>query len=74
MLNVGVSVPDDIRRNVATLIGDPRFTEDDEALLAEYASKVYRARTSRVCAWSSESRRSRRPATSELSPVVRREP
>jgi predicted aldo/keto reductase-like oxidoreductase len=41
MLNIGVSVPEDIERNVATLRGDPRFTEDDQALLAEYASKVY---------------------------------
>ena len=41
MLNIGVSVPDDIERNVATLAGDPRFTEGDQALLADYASKVY---------------------------------
>jgi aryl-alcohol dehydrogenase-like predicted oxidoreductase len=41
MLNIGMSVPDDIERNVATLARDPRFTEEDEALLAEYASKVY---------------------------------
>ena len=41
MLNIGVSVPEDIELNVATLRGDPAFTEEDEALLAEYASKVY---------------------------------
>jgi predicted aldo/keto reductase-like oxidoreductase len=41
MLNIGMSVPDDIERNVATLLGDPRFTDEDQALLAEYASKVY---------------------------------
>ena len=41
MLNIGMSVPDDIERNVATLTGDRRFTEEDQALLAEFASKVY---------------------------------
>jgi predicted aldo/keto reductase-like oxidoreductase len=41
MLNVGVSVPEDVERNVATLQADPRFTDEDQALLAEYASKVY---------------------------------
>jgi aryl-alcohol dehydrogenase-like predicted oxidoreductase len=41
MLNIGMSVPDDIERNAATLRSDLQFTEEDQTLLAEYASKVY---------------------------------
>jgi aryl-alcohol dehydrogenase-like predicted oxidoreductase len=41
MLNIGVSVPEDIDANVATLLADTRLTEEDESLLAEYATRVY---------------------------------
>jgi aryl-alcohol dehydrogenase-like predicted oxidoreductase len=41
MLNIGVSVPDDIDANVATLLADTSLTEEDEALLADYATRAY---------------------------------
>jgi aryl-alcohol dehydrogenase-like predicted oxidoreductase len=45
MLNIGVSVPDDVDRNVATLSGDLRFTAEDQLLLADFARKAYDSET-----------------------------
>lgn len=44
MLNIGVSLPDDIKENVATMTGDLTFTDDDRLLLADYTSKAYESR------------------------------
>lgn len=41
MLNIGISVREDIDENVATLTGDTSFTDDDSLLLAEYSARVY---------------------------------
>lgn len=41
MLNIGISVPEDIDENIATLSGDTTFTDEDSLLLADYAAKVY---------------------------------
>ena len=43
MLNIGVSMPSDIDRNLAVLRGDTRFTNDDRALLADFSSRLYDA-------------------------------
>jgi predicted aldo/keto reductase-like oxidoreductase len=43
MLNIGVSLPEDIDKNVATLKGDCMFTDQDRVLLADYASRAYEA-------------------------------
>lgn len=43
MLNIGVSLPGDIDKNVAILKGDPRFTGADRQLLADFAGKAYEA-------------------------------
>jgi predicted aldo/keto reductase-like oxidoreductase len=41
MLNIGISVPEDIDENLATLTGDTTFTSEDSLLLAGYSAKVY---------------------------------
>jgi len=41
MLNIGVSLPADIDRNVAILGGDLTFTNSDRVLLAEFSRRVY---------------------------------
>lgn len=41
MLNIGMSVPADIHDNVAILTGDTQFTNEDQALLADFAAQVY---------------------------------
>ena len=43
MLNIGVSMPSDVDRNLAVLRGDTRFTNDDRALLADFSSRLYDA-------------------------------
>jgi predicted aldo/keto reductase-like oxidoreductase len=43
LLNIGVSMPADIDRNVATLRGDLRFTNEDRRLLADFAGRAYEA-------------------------------
>lgn len=41
MLNIGVSLPEDIEANVATLTADLSFGPEDEELLADYATRAY---------------------------------
>jgi aryl-alcohol dehydrogenase-like predicted oxidoreductase len=41
LLNIGVSVPEDIDRNLALLRGDLRCTNDDRLLLADFAGRAY---------------------------------
>jgi aryl-alcohol dehydrogenase-like predicted oxidoreductase len=43
LLNIGVSMPQDIDRNVATLKGDLRLTHEDRLLLADFAGRAYEA-------------------------------
>ena len=43
MLNIGVSMPSDIDRNLAVLRGDTQFTNDDRSLLADFSSRLYGA-------------------------------
>jgi predicted aldo/keto reductase-like oxidoreductase len=43
LLNIGVSMPSDIDKNIATLRGDLRFTNADRMVLAEYARRAYEA-------------------------------
>ena len=43
MLNIGVSLPEDIDRNLAILKEGLRFTNDDRLLLADFAGKAYEA-------------------------------
>jgi predicted aldo/keto reductase-like oxidoreductase len=43
MLNIGVSMPSDVDRNLAVLRGDTRFTNEDRALLADFSSRLYDA-------------------------------
>jgi hypothetical protein len=45
MLNIGVSVPEDVDRNVATLSGDLKFSAEDRLLLADFARKAYDSET-----------------------------
>lgn len=41
MLNIGMSLPEDIDANIATLTGDTTFTDDDSMVLADYAATLY---------------------------------
>ncbi len=41
MLNIGVSLPDDIDKNIATLSGDLEFTNDDRDVLSRFSAKAY---------------------------------
>ena len=41
MLNIGVSMPGDIDRNLATLTGNPTYTNEDRDVLAEFSARAY---------------------------------
>ncbi len=41
VLNIGVSLPSDIDKNVAVLKGDPRFTSEDRQVLAAFTGQAY---------------------------------
>lgn len=41
ILNLGISLPDDLDKNLATFAGDLTLTEEDRLLLAEFAAKAY---------------------------------
>jgi predicted aldo/keto reductase-like oxidoreductase len=41
MLNIGVSLPADVDKNVAMLKGDLKLTNDDQLLLAEFSGQAY---------------------------------
>jgi predicted aldo/keto reductase-like oxidoreductase len=41
ILNIGVSMPSDVDRNIEVLEGDTTFTEDDRTVLAEFSTKAY---------------------------------
>jgi aryl-alcohol dehydrogenase-like predicted oxidoreductase len=41
MLNIGISLPEDIDRDVAILKGDLKFTNEDRLLLADFAGRAY---------------------------------
>ena len=43
VLNIGVSVPEDIELNAKLMQGDLTYTESDAILLAEYAEQVYKS-------------------------------
>lgn len=43
LLNIGVSMPQDIDRNLRTLTGNLAFTNEDRTLLADFAAKAYEA-------------------------------
>lgn len=43
VLNIGVSLPEDIDRNIATLQSDLKFTNADRMLLADYCRRAYEA-------------------------------
>jgi len=41
LLNIGVSVPEDLDANIATVSGDTTLTNEDRLLLASFAEKAY---------------------------------
>lgn len=41
ILNIGVSLPDDVEKNIAILAGNTEYTLEDRALLAEFSAKAY---------------------------------
>lgn len=41
MLNIGVSMPSDIDRNVATITANPTYTNEDRDILAEFSARAY---------------------------------
>jgi len=43
MLNIGVSMPSDIDKNLAVVRGDTTFTNQDRELLADFSSRLYKA-------------------------------
>jgi aryl-alcohol dehydrogenase-like predicted oxidoreductase len=43
MLNIGVSLPGDIDKNIAILKGDLRFSNEDRLSLADFAGRAYEA-------------------------------
>jgi aryl-alcohol dehydrogenase-like predicted oxidoreductase len=45
VLNIGVSMPSDIDKNVAVLKGDTKFTNEDRELLAAFAGRAYESET-----------------------------
>jgi predicted aldo/keto reductase-like oxidoreductase len=45
MLNIGVSLPSDIDKNIAILKGDLKFTNEDRMLLADFAGRAYENET-----------------------------
>jgi len=44
MLNIGISIPQDIDDNIAILSGDLRLTHEDRRLLADFSGKAYDAK------------------------------
>ena len=45
LLNIGVSMPSDIDKNLAVIRGDTQLTNNDRELLADYAAKAYQSPT-----------------------------
>jgi predicted aldo/keto reductase-like oxidoreductase len=45
ILNIGVSMPQDIDQNIAALKGNLKFTNDDRRLLANFAGRAYESAT-----------------------------
>ena len=43
MLNIGISLPQDIDKNLAIFKGDLKFTNEDRRLLADFSSRAYDA-------------------------------
>ena len=43
ILLLGVSLPDDVDKNIATLTGDTTYSNEDRMLLSEFAAKAYEA-------------------------------
>lgn len=43
MLNIGVSMPQDVDKNIATLKGDLKLTNEDRMMLADFSGKAYNA-------------------------------
>jgi predicted aldo/keto reductase-like oxidoreductase len=43
MLNIGVSMPSDIDKNLAVVRGDTRLTAEDRSLLADFSQRLYDA-------------------------------
>jgi predicted aldo/keto reductase-like oxidoreductase len=41
VLNIGVSYPDDVDKNIAILTGDLELTNEDRLLLADFSAKAY---------------------------------
>lgn len=41
LLNIGVSLPEDVDKNIAVLAGDRRFTDEDRKLLADFSRRAY---------------------------------
>jgi predicted aldo/keto reductase-like oxidoreductase len=41
LLNIGVSVPQDLDANIATINGDTKLTNEDRMVLASFAEKAY---------------------------------
>lgn len=41
MLNIGVSYPSDVDKNLATLTGDVTYTNEDSQLLADFCTRAY---------------------------------
>jgi predicted aldo/keto reductase-like oxidoreductase len=41
MLNIGVSYPSDVDKNLATLTGDVAYTNEDSQLLADFCTRAY---------------------------------
>lgn len=45
MLNIGVSMPTDIDKNLAVLRGDTKFTNADRDVLADFSARLYQSET-----------------------------
>ena len=43
LLNIGVSMPSDVDRNIKTLTGNLAYTNEDRTMLADFAAKAYEA-------------------------------
>jgi predicted aldo/keto reductase-like oxidoreductase len=41
LLNIGVSMPEDVDANIAVLSADQRFTDEDRRLLADFSRRAY---------------------------------
>ncbi len=44
MLNIGVSIPSDVDRNLATITGTPTYTNEDRDVLAEFSARAYESK------------------------------